>query len=212
VTSFVFNNFLASFPRFCASFGSVIPSGARNPALPGCLAEKSARARFLPFAALRVGMTGLGEFPREPLLGSNPLIWRSKLGSFWVRFCTLQKLTSFVFNHFLASFPRFLYFVVFLGLPLPRQGRKIVAGGNAPGNGGEKSQPTLKGSHKLRFWRPQSRRGFIRPFQGRRHAPSARFFRGRCPRLLYDSPSGVSSASVVGAVREPPLPLLCWTQ
>ena len=80
VMSFVFSNFLASFPRFCVFLRAVMASEARNPVLPGCFAEKRTGARFLPFAALRFGMTQLGKVSRKAVSGDESAHWTLKIG------------------------------------------------------------------------------------------------------------------------------------
>src|SRR5271157_2646355 len=108
--SFVFINFLSSFPRCCVFYRAVIPipqSREKNPAPPWCFREKRARARFLPFAAPRFGMTQLGEVSRKAVLGDESARWTLKIGFVLGSFCTLRKVPSFVFSNILALFVYF---------------------------------------------------------------------------------------------------------
>ena len=104
VMSFVFSNFLASFPRFCVFLRAVMASEARSPVLPGCFAEKRTGARFLPFAAPRIGMTQLGKVSRKAVIGDESAHWILKIGFVLGSFCTLRKVPSFVFSNILALF------------------------------------------------------------------------------------------------------------
>jgi len=103
--SFVFSNFLASFPRFFVFLRAVIPipqSRQRNLALPGCFGERRTTARFLPFAVRRFGRTQLGEVSRKADFGDESAHWALKVGFVLGSFCTLRKVPSFVFSNILA--------------------------------------------------------------------------------------------------------------